>query len=72
MQCVTEHKFPLHLMLVYMNHAFYKGIIMHLSKSIDPCQSALSAQADVGRDFLLLVSFLHVKGAISANDLDSC
>ena len=32
------------------------------AKSIDPCQPALSAHADMGRNFSLSLNFLHVKG----------
>ena len=32
------------------------------AKSIDPCQPAQSAQADMGRNFSLCSNFLHVKG----------
>ena len=32
------------------------------AKSIDSCQPAQSAQADMGRNFLPPLNFLHVKG----------
>ena len=32
------------------------------AKSVDPCQPALSAQADMGRHFLLSVNFLYAEG----------
>ena len=34
---------------------------MKIAKSIDPGQSALSAQADYGRNFSLLADFLRIK-----------
>ena len=32
------------------------------AKSIDPDQTAQTAQADLGRNLLLLVKFLHING----------
>ena len=34
-----------------MRQAFRKGGLNALAKSIDPCQPAQSAQADMGRNF---------------------
>ena len=40
-----------------------KGLNLHVfAKSVDPCQPAQSAQADMGRNFLLSLNFLHDKG----------
>ena len=35
---------------------------MHLQKSIGPGQPAQFGQADLGRNFLLLAYFMHIKG----------
>ena len=34
------------------------------AKSFDPCQPAQTAQADMGRNLLQLVKYLHVKGHV--------
>ena len=41
------------------------GGCYHFAKSIDSCQPAHSAQADMGRNFSLSSIFLHVKGFMS-------
>ena len=46
-----------------MNQALWKGggELNVSAKSIDPCQPAQSAQADMGRNLLPIVQFLHVQ-----------
>ena len=60
----TKNKFPLHVKPVDLsiNEPFsMKKESNASSKSIDTDQPAQSAQADLGRNFLLLVNFLHIK-----------
>ena len=48
---------------LHMNEQFYVKRGFNVStKSIGPGQTAQSAQSDLGRNVLLLVSSLHVKG----------
>ena len=39
-----------------------------LTKCIDSGQPAQSAQADLGRNILLIVNFLHIEGTIPPED----
>ena len=39
-----------------------KRVLNEIAKSINTCQPAQSAQADMGRNFSLSSNFLHVKG----------
>ena len=41
-----------------------KGNVMYFAKSINPSWPAQSAQADLGRNFLLLVNCLRVEGPV--------
>ena len=41
-------------------------------KSINPCKPAQSAQADIGRNFLLFVNYFFVKAPFNAPDPVSC
>ena len=40
-----------------------RGLIAS-AKSIDPGQATQSAQPDLGRNFLLLINFLHIHGPV--------
>ena len=43
-----------------------RGLI-DFAKSIDPCQPAQFAEADMGRNFSLSLNFLHIDGRLNSN-----
>ena len=45
-----------------MNNWFYCGFEPCFAKSIVPCQPVQPTKADIGRNCLLSLNFLHVKG----------
>ena len=48
---------------------FFKGTLNASADSLDPCQPAPSAQADMRRNFSLSLNVLHVKGYIEFSRL---
>ena len=60
-----KYKFPLHVKRVDLpiNESFSVKTGLHaFAKSIDSGQPARNAQTDLGRNFLLLANFMHIKG----------
>ena len=59
------------IILLNLRHAIKDGALKASAKSIDPCQPARSAQADMGRNFLKSANFLHLKAQRSSVHHDS-